>query len=165
MIERRHSEEEEALLDRRRHLESAMDPTVPKTMKGPDAPTDFERAAHEISHLPPPWCDIGTWHRITSRRTPLERDARPIVAVDFAVRKARGDDGGADDDLETSLAMVDSSTGCMQAIELETQGTAAYLASSVADLVKNRACPKVQTAMRERTFDHGVAEKSEGEDA
>ena len=31
--------EEEALLDRRHDLESAIDPSVPKSMKGPDAPT------------------------------------------------------------------------------------------------------------------------------
>ena len=63
VIERRHLEEE-ALLDRRRRdLESAMGPTIPKTMKGPDAPTESERAAREITHRPPaPWsetCVLG----------------------------------------------------------------------------------------------------------
>ena len=51
MIERRHLDEE-ALLDRRRRvLESATGPTVPKTLRGPDAPTESERTAHEITQL------------------------------------------------------------------------------------------------------------------
>ena len=56
--ERRHLDEQ-ALLDRRRRdLERAIDPTEPKTMKGPDVPTESERTAHEITHLPPaPWCE------------------------------------------------------------------------------------------------------------
>ena len=59
------------------------------------------------SHLipPAPWRETCTWGRGIEaphvRLTPLERDERPIIAVDFAVRKARGDDGRADDDLET----------------------------------------------------------------
>ena len=57
MIERRHLEEE-ALLNRRRDLESAIDLTVSKTMKGSRAPTESERTAHESTHLPPPpLCD------------------------------------------------------------------------------------------------------------
>ena len=57
VVERRHLDEE-ALLDRRRRdLESAIDPTVPKPLKGLDAATESERPAHEITHLPPaPWC-------------------------------------------------------------------------------------------------------------
>ena len=52
-VERRHMDEE-ALRDRRRRdVESAIDPTVPKTLKRPDAPTESERSAHEITHLPP----------------------------------------------------------------------------------------------------------------
>ena len=49
VIERRHLDEE-ALVDRRRDLESAIDPAVPKTLKGPDAPTESERAAPELTH-------------------------------------------------------------------------------------------------------------------
>ena len=111
-------------------------------LKGPDAPTESERTAHEITHLPPAsWCETCKFGRgieaVHVRFTPLERDERPIIAVDFAVRKARADDGGADDDLETFLAIVDSSTGCMRAIASETEGATDYLASSVADFVKN----------------------------
>ena len=51
-IERRHLEEAALLDGRRRDLESAIDPTVPKTMKGPDAPTESERIARELTHLP-----------------------------------------------------------------------------------------------------------------
>ena len=92
----RHMEEEEALLDRRRRdLESAIDPTVPKTMKGPDAPTESERTAHEITHLPASTVvrDLhsGTWHRKHLPSDSLRwNDTRgPSIAIDFAVRKAR----------------------------------------------------------------------------
>ena len=57
--------------------------------------------------------------------------------MDFAVRKPRAEDGGVDDDLETILAIVDSSTGCVRAMASETRGVIHYLASSVADFVKN----------------------------
>ena len=58
--------------------------------------------------------------RPTSNSPRLERDERPIIAVDFAVRQARANDGKADDDLETFLATVYSSAGCMHAIASET---------------------------------------------
>ena len=131
-IERRHFDEE-ALLDRRRRdMQSAIDPTVPKTMKGPDAPTESERRAHEIApHPPAPWCETCVLRRGVEaphvRLTPLERDGRPIIATDFCVRKARADDGGADDDLGTCLAIVDSSTGCMRAVASETKGATDHL--------------------------------------
>ena len=51
-IELRHLDDQ-ALPDRRRDLENAIDPTVPRTLKRPDAPTESERTAHEITHLPP----------------------------------------------------------------------------------------------------------------
>ena len=122
VIERRHLEEEALLDGRRRDLESAIDPTVPKTLKGPDAPTESERTAHEITHLPPaPWwetCILGRGiNALHVRPTPLERDDRPIIAMDFAVRKARAEHGGVDG---TFLAIVDSSTGCMRATASET---------------------------------------------
>ena len=53
VIERWHLEEE-ALLDRRRRdLESTIDPNVPKTLKGPDVPTESERTAHEVTRPSP----------------------------------------------------------------------------------------------------------------
>ena len=56
-IERRHLEDQ-TLLDRRRDLENAIDPTVPRTLNGRDARTESERTSHEITHLPPtPWCE------------------------------------------------------------------------------------------------------------
>ena len=129
-IERRHLEDQVLLDRRRRDLENAIDPTVPRTLKGPDATTESERTAREIIHLPPAlWCatcvlgrDIETPH--------------VIIAMAFAVRKARAEDGGVDDDLETYLAIVDSSADCMRAIPAETQGATDDLASSVADFVK-----------------------------
>ena len=125
-IERRHLEDQ-ALLDRRRRdLENAIDPIAPGTMKGPDAPTESERTPHEIAHLPPAlWCEtcvsgrgIETPH---VRLTPSKLDERPIIAMDVAVRKARAENGGVDDDLDTCLAIVDSSTDCMRAISAETK--------------------------------------------
>ena len=65
----------------------------------------------------------------------MERDKRPIIAMDLAVRKARADDGGADDLMDTSLAIDDSSTGCVRAIASEMRGATDYLANSVADFV------------------------------
>ena len=117
-IERRHLDEE-ALLDRRRRvLESAINPTVPKTLKGPDAPTESERTAREIAHLQHRDVKTRTLGRGIEaphvRLTPLE-DERPTIAMDFAVREAQADDGKADN-LGTFLAVVDSSTGCMRAI-------------------------------------------------
>ena len=141
-IELRHLEHQ-ALLDRRRRdLENAIGPTVPRTFQGPDTPTESERTAHEITHLPPaPWCEtfvlgcsIG---RLRVRLTPSERDERPIIAMDFAVRKARAQDGRVDDDLGSNLAIVDPNASCVRAISAETRGATDYLASSVADFVKN----------------------------
>ena len=60
--------------------------------------------------------------------------------MNFAMIKARPDDGGADDDLGTFLAVVDLSSGCMRAIASETKGATDYLASSVADFVKKPVC-------------------------
>ena len=57
--------------------------------------------------------------------------------MDFAVRKARAEDGEVDDDLGTFLAIVDSSTGCMRAISAETEGATDCRASSVADFVEH----------------------------
>ena len=51
--------------------------------------------------------------------------------MDFTVRNR-----GADDDLGTFPAIVDSSTGCMRAVASETKGATDHLASSVADFVK-----------------------------
>ena len=63
-IERRHLEDQ-MLLDRRRDLENAIDPTVPRTLKGPDARTESERTAHEITHLPTtPWCETCVLKRV-----------------------------------------------------------------------------------------------------
>ena len=89
------------MLDRgRRDLENAIDPTVPRTLKEPDAPTENPSGspAREITHLPPaPWCETCVLGRGIEtphvRLTPSERDERPIIAVDFAVRKARAEDG------------------------------------------------------------------------
>ena len=52
------------------------------------------------------------------------------------MRKARADGGKPDDDLGTFLAIVGSDTGCMRAIASETKGATDYLASRVADFVK-----------------------------
>ena len=64
----------------------------PKTTKGPHAATESERTAREITPLSPAWCESCTLGRGIEARhvrlTPLERDERPIVAMDFAVRKA-----------------------------------------------------------------------------
>ena len=57
--------------------------------------------------------------------------------MDFAVRKARAEDGGVDDDLGTFLAIVVSSTSCMHAVLAETEGATDCHASSVADFVKH----------------------------
>ena len=83
--------------------------------------------------------------------------------MDFSVRKARADGGGADDDLGTFLAIVDSSAGCMRAIASETKGATDYIASSVADFVKNPVRWKVQVASPQRTLDQALAEKGEDE--
>ena len=57
VIERRQLEEE-ALLDRRR------DCNRPKrTKKGPGPPSESERTAHRITHLPPaPWWTLAHWN-------------------------------------------------------------------------------------------------------
>ena len=113
---------------------------VPKTLKGPDAPTESERTAHYITHPPKPWCETRTSGRGNEAphvRPPLERDERPSVAVDFAARMVRADHRETDDHLGTFLAMDDSRTGCMRATASETRGGTDRLASSVADFVKN----------------------------
>ena len=139
-IERRHLEDQ-TLLDRRRDLENAIDPTVPRTLKRPDAPTESERTAHEIAHLPTtPWCETCVLGRGIEtphvRLSTSECDERPFIAIDFAMSKARAEDGGVDDGLGTHLETVDPSTGCMRAISAETQGVTDCHASSVADFVK-----------------------------
>ena len=79
LTERGHLEEE-ALLDRRRDLESAVDPTVPQTLKGLDAPTEAERTAHEITPHQHRGVklDVGTWHRSTSRQTHIVGTRREV---------------------------------------------------------------------------------------
>ena len=52
------------------------------------------------------------------RLTPFERDERPIIGMDFAVRE----DGGVDDAMGTFLAIVDSSSECMGAVASEIKG-------------------------------------------
>ena len=96
----------------------------------------------------------GTWHR----STPLGRDETPTIALDFAVRKAPAD-GGADNDLGTSLAIVDSSTGCMRAAASE--GAADFLASSVADFVKNLFVGKFRLRSDNEPLDHGGGRETE----
>ena len=137
-MERRHLDDQ-ALLDRRRYQENEIDPTVPRTLKGPDAPTESERTAHEIT--PTSWCEtclvgrgIETPH---GRLTPSERDEKPFITMNFAVIKARAEDGGVDDDLGTLLAIIGSSTGCMRAVSAETEGVTDCHASSMADSVKH----------------------------
>ena len=127
---------------RRRDLKNAIDPTVPRTLKGPDAPTESERTAHEITCLPPtPWSTTCVLKRVIETPhailTTSERDERPIIAMDFEVRKARAEDGGVDGDLGKFLAIVGSSTGCMRAVSAETRGVKDCLASSVSDFVKH----------------------------
>ena len=71
------------------------------------------------------------------RLTPSERDERPISAMDFAVRKGRADDGGADDDMWTFQAIVDSSTVCTPATASEKiKEPQITFSSSVASIVK-----------------------------
>ena len=81
----------------------------------------------------------------------------------FAARKARADDGRADDDLGTLLAIVDSSTGCRRVTsDKSTHGLLCKLGGRFrGKLVWSR----VQTALRQRTLDHGGGGESEGEDA
>ena len=149
-IERRHLNED-ALLDRRRRdLESAVDPTVPKTLKGLDAPTESERTAHEITHLPlAETCILRRGIEAPHvRLTPLERDERPIIAVDFSVKKARADDGGADDDVGTFLAIIDSSTGCTRAIASETKRSHRLPCRVSGRLRDKFVCWEVQIALR-----------------
>ena len=104
-----------------RDLENAIDPTVPRTSKGPDARAESERTALEITHRPPaPWCETCRLGRGMEtphvRHTLSESDGRPIIAMDFALRKAQAEDGRVNDNLGTCLAMVDSSTDCVRAI-------------------------------------------------
>ena len=146
--------EDQALLDRRRlDLESAVGATVPKTLEGPDAPTESERIAHEVTHLPPaPWSEIFVFGRGIEashvRLTPSERDERPIIAMDFAVRNARAEDGGVDDDLGTFVAIVHSSTGSMRAISAESNRSNRLCWKLSDRLREELVCRKVPTTLR-----------------
>ena len=74
-IERRYLDDQ-ALPDRRRDLENAIDPTVPRTLKGRDARTESERTAHEIANLPPtPWNETCVLKRFIE--TPHVRHTMP----------------------------------------------------------------------------------------
>ena len=148
---------------RRRDLESAVDPTVPKIMKGPGAPTASERTAHENTHLPPaPWCETCILGRGIEashvRLTPLERDERPIIAMDFVVRKARADDGRANDGLGTFQAMHASDS----ARDKKSHRLPCKLGGR---LREKPVCLKVQTVMRQRTLDRGGGGESKGKNA
>ena len=153
------------LLDRRRRdLENAIDRTVPRTLKGPDAPTEFERTAHEITYLPPtPWRTTCVLKRVTETPhvslTTSERDERSIIAIDFAVGKAQAEDGEVDHDLGTFLSIVDSSTGCMRAISAERKGATDCRASSVADFVKQLFVGRFRIRCDNETSIMVVAEK------
>ena len=98
VIERPHLEDQTLLDRRQRDLENAIDPIVPRNLKGPDAPTESERTAHEITYFPPtPWCETCVLGRGIEtphvRLTTSEPDEMPIIAMNFAVRKARAEDG------------------------------------------------------------------------
>ena len=67
--------------------------------------------------------------------------------------------GGVDDDTQTFLAIVDSSTGCMRAIATETKGTTDCLASSAADFVKNLFVGKFRLRCDKEPSIMAVAEK------
>ena len=150
MTERRHLEEE-ALLDQRQHdLESATGPTVPKTMKGPDAPSASERTAHEITQQR--GVKLAYWD-VASRRTSRQT---------HSVGKGQEDDRGADDDLATCLALFDVSPLRQRD---KKKGATDYLASSVAGCVKNLFVGRFCVAMRHRNLDHGRGGECEGENA
>ena len=93
------------------------------------------------------------------RLTSLERDERPVKAMDFAARKAQADDGRADDDLGTFLAIVDSSTSCLRTMASETIGATDHLASSVADFVKNLFVVRLRLRSDNEASIMAVAEK------
>ena len=85
--------------------------------------------------------------------------------MDLAVRRARADDVGADHDVVTFLAVVDSSTECMRAIASETTGATDDFASSVADFVKNLFAGRFRLRCDNEPLDHGGGGESEGENA
>ena len=79
--------------------------------------------------------------------------------MDFAARKARADDGRADDDLGTCLTIVNSSTGCMRAMASETNGATDDFASSVADFVNTFFVGRFRMRCDNELSNMAVAEK------
>ena len=141
-LEDERMQEEELLRQRRDELLVQTDPSVPRTMRSPGAPSDAERLAHELTHLPAAawceWCQLGRGVSDPHTRVPHEeRDARPMISIDFAVRKAEGPQGDVHEDLGTFLAMVDQQTGCVRAASADSKGATEYLGSAVADFARS----------------------------
>ena len=160
MWRRRHLDDEASLDRRRRDLGVRNRPNRTQDLEGTFR-TDNLNAQLTTSHIFHQHRGVKLAHLGRGieaphvRPTPLQGHERPITAMDFAVREARADDGGVDDDLGTFLGIVDSSTRCTRAKASETKRDHRLPCKLSGRLPEKLVCWEVQTPLRLRTVDHG----------
>ncbi|CAK0790198.1 unnamed protein product, partial [Prorocentrum cordatum] len=135
----------------RRHDESVQGgPTIaPREVAGPAAPTDEERAAHELLHLTrAPWCEACVrGNETTKPRKTLTFDQKDTgkaqITLDFCYLKTNGDwteigdeEPPAADIFPTTLVMADRGTLMFNAVSMPTKAVTDYAIASVSSFIE-----------------------------
>ncbi|CAK0875518.1 unnamed protein product, partial [Prorocentrum cordatum] len=135
----------------RRHEESVQGgPTIaPREVAGPAAPTDEERAAHELLHLTrAPWCEACARGNETTRpHKTLAFDQKDTgkaqITLDFCYLKTNGDwaeigdeEPPAADIFATTLVMADRDTLMFYAVSMPTKAVTDYAIASVSSFIE-----------------------------
>ena len=126
-------------------------------MKGPDAPQTLNaqvtksRTFHRHRGARLAYWDVASVHLMSELLRRIVTRV-PTIAMDLAMRKARADDRGADDDLGLLLAIGRLEHRTMAS---ETKRSRRLLCNLSGRLREQLVCRKVQAALRQRTLDHG----------
>ena len=126
---RRDEQIAKATEDRRRDLQAAQAPAVPRGLTGPREPTQEEREQRSLTHLPyQSWCSFCVLSKTRAdphQRIPWEdrEDGPPQVQLDFMFLKASCElQDTPVDAWATTLCGVDVSTGAGFAVTLDHKG-------------------------------------------
>ena len=121
----RKKKEEEYLENRRKELEVATQPVMPKILPGPAQPSEVERQRQKVNHLPPaPWCELCVMGRGKDDDPHLRSDLRkqgeqlPVIAFDFGFVKTTSAGGETGQTYATTLVAVDADSFFVKAIPM-----------------------------------------------
>ncbi|CAK0811260.1 unnamed protein product, partial [Prorocentrum cordatum] len=135
----------------RRHEESVQGgPSIaPREVAGPAAPTDADRAAHELLHLTrAPWCEAcARGNETTMPHKTLTFDQKDTgkaqITMDFCYLKTNGDwaeigevEPPAADIFATTLVMADRDTLMFNAVSMPTKAVTDYAIASVSSFIE-----------------------------